>query len=410
MPTCSHIYDSNNLTQLITKPTRTTNNTKRLIDHAVTNRPSQILDSGVIPCGISDHDIIYVLRNSRLAKIKKEPKVVNIRNFKRFSASDFVRKLEGLPFNLINDLGYTPDEMWHTWKTIFLDVLNKHAPTTSTKIRSNSHPYLTADVKLLMRSRDSLKAKANKTGSKYIKVAYQHMRNKFDYKIRELKVNYYTNKITENKGSIKGTWKVLKQLTGKATKSISIGKLTTDEEETSEKQEVSNKLNQYFSSIGENLSQDIQTSTMSPVKAIKRTYTSFKLKQITPKQVYNLLVSLPNGIANGIDMIPNKLLKISAHVISSSLTDIFNYCTSLNIFPDDLKVAKVVLIFKAGMKDDPGNYRPISILSSVARVSEKRIYDQLYHYFSSNNLLGKQQWSFRKMHSTVLALQSATNK
>ena len=106
-----NIYDSNNLTQLITEPTRTTNNTKTFVDHAVMNRPSQILDSGVIPCGISDHDIIYVLRNSRLAKIKKKPKVVNIRNFKRFSASDFVRELEGMPFDLIKDLGYTPDEM-----------------------------------------------------------------------------------------------------------------------------------------------------------------------------------------------------------------------------------------------------------------------------------------------------------
>ena len=152
---------------------------------------------------------------------------------------------------------------------MFLDVLNKHAPTTSTKIRDNSHPYLTANVKLFMRSRDSLKAKANNTGSKYIKLAYQHMRNKVDYKIRELKVNYYTNKITENKVNIKGTWKVLKQLTGKANKSISIGKLTIDGEETSEKQEISNKLNHYFSPIGEKLSQDIQTSTMSPVQAIK---------------------------------------------------------------------------------------------------------------------------------------------
>ena len=135
-----------------------------------------------------------------------------------FSASDFVRELEGLPFDLITDLGYTPDETWHAWKTMFLDVLNKHAPTTSTKIRGNSHPYLTADVKLLMRSRDSRKAKANKTGSKNIKLAYRHMKNKVDYKIRELKVNYYTNKITENKGNIKGTWKVLEQLTGKGKK------------------------------------------------------------------------------------------------------------------------------------------------------------------------------------------------
>ena len=36
------------------------------------------------------------------------------------------------------------------------------------------------------------------------------------------------------------------------------------------------------------------------------------------------------------------------------------------------------------------------------------VHDQLYHYFNSNNLLSKQQWGFRKMHSTVLALQSTT--
>ena len=79
-------------------------------------------------------------------------------------------------FDLIKDLGYTPDEMWHIWIIMFVDVLNKHAPTTSTKITGNSHPYLTADVKLLMRSRNSLKAKANKTGSKYIKLSYQHVK------------------------------------------------------------------------------------------------------------------------------------------------------------------------------------------------------------------------------------------
>ena len=69
------------------------------------------------------------------------------------------------------------------------------------------------------------------------------MKNKIDYKIGELKVNYYTDKITENKGNLKGTWKVLKQLTGKAKKSISISKLTIDGEVTSDKQEISNKLN-----------------------------------------------------------------------------------------------------------------------------------------------------------------------
>ena len=50
-----------------------------------------------------------------------------------------------------------------------------------------------------------VKAKANKTGAKYIKLEYQRMKNKVDYKIRELRVNYYTNEMTENEGNLKGT-------------------------------------------------------------------------------------------------------------------------------------------------------------------------------------------------------------
>ena len=48
------------MTRLIIEPTRTTDNTEILTDHAIINRPSQILDSGVVPFGISDHDITYI--------------------------------------------------------------------------------------------------------------------------------------------------------------------------------------------------------------------------------------------------------------------------------------------------------------------------------------------------------------
>ena len=73
-------------------------------------------------------------------------------------------------------------------------------------------------------------------------------------------------------------------------------------------------------------------------------------KQITPKQVHNLLVSLPYGKANGIDMIPNKMLKISAHVISSSLTDIFNCCTSMTIFQTISKLPKLYQFLRQAWK------------------------------------------------------------
>ena len=50
------------MTQLIKEPTRTTSDTKTLIDHIIVNKTDMVLDSGVIPCGISDHDAIYITK------------------------------------------------------------------------------------------------------------------------------------------------------------------------------------------------------------------------------------------------------------------------------------------------------------------------------------------------------------
>ena len=76
------IGDTNGMTQIIKDPTRTTSDMQTLIDHIVTNRPKNIAEGGVIPCGISDHDLIYITRYTRISKIIKEPKVLIVRTHK----------------------------------------------------------------------------------------------------------------------------------------------------------------------------------------------------------------------------------------------------------------------------------------------------------------------------------------
>ena len=66
-------------------------------------------------------------------------------------------------------------------------------------------------------------------------------------------------------------------------------------------------------------------------------------------------------------------------------------------------------IFKSGNKEDLNNYRPISVLPTVARISEKLLYDQLYKYFMDNEIVGKTQWGFRSLHSTTMALTNCTS-
>ena len=101
-------------------------------------------------------------------------------------------------------------------------------------------------------------------------------------------------------------------------------------------------------------------------------------------------------------------LKTAEH-IAPSLTDIFNFSIETKVFPDDLKVGKVAPVYKSGDKDDLNNYRPISVLPTVARVFEKILYRQVYDHFTSNKLLGNQQFGFRTLHSTALALSKCAS-
>ena len=73
-----------------------------------------------------------------------------------------------------------------------------------------------------------------------------------------------------------------------------------------------------------------------------------------------------NGKSTGLDLISNRLLKIAFPVISAHLTEIFSQCIEHSTFPADLKVGKVVPIFKSGEREYPANYRPISILSAFS--------------------------------------------
>ena len=80
------------------------------------------------------------------------------------------------------------------------------------------------------------------------------------------------------------------------------------------------------------------------------------------------------------------------------------------IFPDEWKSARVTPLYKnSGKRSDPTNYGPISIIPVVAKVFERIIYDQLYHYLTKNNFLSFHQSGFRSLHSTLTALIEAAD-
>ena len=133
----SKIVESFNLKHLITDYTRVTASTKTCIDHIITYTESKVIQSGVIPCGISDHDIVYLIKNMQIPKARNLPKVQTVRNYKKFDLNGFHADIKTIPFDVIKKQSVDDaNKLWLTWKAFFLTILNKHAPLITIKTSS----------------------------------------------------------------------------------------------------------------------------------------------------------------------------------------------------------------------------------------------------------------------------------
>ena len=111
-----------------------------------------------------------------------------------------------------------------------------------------------------------------------------------------------------------------------------------------------------------------------------------------------------------LEFISIKILKLSANIIAPSMTKLFNYSILNGVFPHDWQIAKVIPLYKKGLKTVLDNYRPISILPAISKAFENILYDQLYGYLSNSGILSKYQFGFRRHHSTSTALLDSTNQ
>ena len=128
------------------------------------------------------------------------------------------------------------------------------------------------------------------------------------------------------------------------------------------------------------------------------------MKCVTDEYVLEIIKSLKSKDSTGNDKISSKLLKQLAPTIHSILRLIINQSINTGIFPEQLKLAIVKPLFKnKGENCLFGNYRPISLLSTISKVFERVVFNQLYAYMDSNSLFLNSQYGFRKNHSTEQA-------
>ena len=137
-----------------------------------------------------------------------------------------------------------------------------HAPISEIRIGGNNLPYITAEMRKLIRTRDYYKQKTNKTGSKYLHQAFLQIRNQVKYGIRTSRSEYYRSKTEENRGDSKATWKILKEVTNQDNKSTDINEVLFEGEKITEAKIIPEAFNHHFAAIGGTLASEIPEPKM----------------------------------------------------------------------------------------------------------------------------------------------------
>ena len=209
---------------------------------------------------------------------------------------------------------------------------------------------------------------------------------------------------------MKKTWDVIKSVIGKKKTSLRYSEFMVNGQLTDNASVIANKFNEYFAQIGPNLAKNIPEDCPSFREYLKNYYLqTFYIPQIENGEIKKTILSLKDG-APGIDCIPASVLKFTVDLISSPLSHICQLSLDQGYFPSELKLAKIIPLFKSNDPSMFNNYRPISLLSVFSKILEKIMYDRLYDYLVTLQILYAFQFGFQKNKSTYMALISLTDK
>jgi hypothetical protein len=283
------------------------------------------------------------------------------------------------------------------------------------ELKLEAKPWITPGILTSIKRRDTLLKKfiACPEGDRknLLHSQYKILRNRIVALLKLSKKNHYQEYFTKNSADIKKTWKGIKSVINIKAASESLpSSMIINNNSESDPNKIAEGFNSFFSSIAEKLQGNIHTANADFKKYLSdRIDSNFVMQSADTEEILRIILSLNNSKATGPNSIPTEILKLLGPNICFPLKEIINISFATGIYPDKLKLAEIIAVFKK--KGDPRqvtNYRPISLLSNINKIFEKLVYSRLYSFLELHECIFELQFGFRSKHSTNHALMSLT--
>ena len=296
-------------------------------------------------------------------------------------------------------LGVSTDPNWQvkTFTDIFLNIMSSFVPNEIKRFVPRNPPWITKPLKTMLNRKNRLFKNYKGHGYKAEdKVRIDGFRIECQQAVETAKLSYLTNlgnKVNSPGTSQKSYWKIINRVMSKC-RAPKIPPLLVNNLFILNCREKARFFNDYFS-------QQCKPLINNSVLPIFRSLTNKKINHVTigNDNIVSLIRKINPNKSTGSDGISGQMLLLYDESVILPLQITFTNILSTYLYPDMWKLANVTPIFKKGDKQLINNYRPISLLPICGKIFD--IFNNLYAYLHTNNLISKNQSGFRPGDSTT---------
>ena len=394
------LISSLGLYQIIKEPTNfEPNKNPSCIDLIITDQPNLILDSGTRPSPDPrcHHQIIYCKANFNLPP--PPPFEREVWYYNRADKDLLQRSMSNFPWNQHLNLNHDPNWQSKEFNKIFLNIMSNFIPHESKKFLPRDNPWITKPIKDMIKKKNRLYSNYKRHGfQQNDKIRLENFRLECQQAVQNAKNAYLRNlgcKLHNNHTSGKIYWKILNKVINRS-KAPKVPPLFVENKFILNCKEKATLFTNYFCKQ----CTPVPTGSVLPALTYK---TNERLEQfpISTNDIFSLVCKLNPNKAAGSDGISAQMLLLCGDSVSLPLQIIFNNVLLTGIYPSIWKLANVTPIHKKNDKQIISNYRPISLLPICSKIFEKIIFNHLYNFFNTNNLITNKQSGFRPGDSTI---------
>ena len=352
---------SKSFVPMITLPTRIKQQSATLIDHIWTNKVSSFYNSGIIINSVSDNFPVFYFEENGHQKIELPEKITRQINATTIPA--FCKLLKTTSWSSVSKQP-NPKLAFENFFEKFNSARDIAFPEVKVKqksMRFHHNPWMSTGLKVSQKRKEKLFAKKIKFPC-YENIEKFKVFNKMYCKIRRAaKKMYYNDQFTRYTRDSKKTWSIIREIISKNKSKEQIpsyfqhnGKIISD------CLDIADGFNDFFASIGPNLASKINTTNADFQTYLPESCSnSFRFSKISEMDILRTCKQMKPKLSSGSDFKSTKLFKEIAPLIITPLHYLINLSLETGFVPAELKLAKIVPVFKEGNCHEYTNYRPI---------------------------------------------------